>query len=339
MRRQAILITGASGDVGRALVARLAETGSDVLVTLDLLPLELATARFVSRAFTGSVTDYGLLERILAEFAINRVFHLASVPSATAEFAPIGAHDVNVRGTLSLLEFSERQAESHGDSIVFLFPSSIAVYGLPAQKIKLDLPAVKEDEWNEPRTMYGCNKLYCELLGKYYRCHYKQLNADTSERRVDFRCLRIPGLIGAETVPAGGASDYLPEMIHAVIAGRRYNCVVRPDTQIPFMVMPDAVDALLRLSFAPGGQLTRTAYNVASFALSADDARMTLLENVACGDVGYAVEPRRQAIVDSWPSTVDDSAARRDWGFCPALNDFRTALLEYLIPVLGGSVK
>src|SRR5437870_10279272 len=113
--------------------------------------------------------------------------------------------------------------------------------------------------------MYGCIMLYCADLGRYYAKYYKQLAVDTPPGRVDFRCVRFPGLISAVTVPSGGTSDYAPEMIHAAARGEAYACFVRPDTTIPFMAMPDAVDALLNVAAAPRSQLTRTAYNVGAF--------------------------------------------------------------------------
>ena len=123
----------------------------------------------------------------------------------------------------------------------------------------------------QPTTMYGCNKLYCEQLGTYYARHYKQLAAERASGRVDFRCVRFPGLISAITTPSGGTSDYAPEMIHAAAKGEAYSCFVRPDTRIPFMAMPDGVDALLTLAAAPRERLTRTAYNVAAFSPSAQE--------------------------------------------------------------------
>ena len=126
--------------------------------------------------------------------------------------------------------------------------------------------------------MYGCNKLYCEQLGRYYARHYKQLAAERAAGRVDFRCLRFPGLISAMTVPAGGTSDYAPEMIHAAAQGEPYACFVRPDTRIPFMAMPDGIDALLALAAAPRERLTRTAYNVRAFNPSAEEMRAIVLD-------------------------------------------------------------
>jgi nucleoside-diphosphate-sugar epimerase len=179
--------------------------------------------------------------------------------------------------------------------------------------------------------MYGCNKLYCELLGGYYARHYKQLSADAATRRVDFRCVRFPGLISALTLPSGGTSDYAPEMIHAAAKGEPYACFVRPDTTIPFMAMPDGVDALLALASAPREQLTRTAYNLGAFNPSAAEIRDMVLKAFPGATITYSVDDKRQRIVDSWPADVDDSAARADWGFKPAY-DLSRAFETYLIP-------
>src|SRR6185436_1032928 len=163
--------------------------------------------------------------------------------------------------------------------------------------------------------------------------HYKQLAADAASRRVDFRCVRFPGLISAVTVPSGGTSDYAPEMIHAAARGEPYACFVRPDTTIPFMAMPDAIEALLTLSAVPVEKLTRTAYNVAAFSRSAADIRDVVVKAFPKASIAFTVDPKRQAIVDSWPADVDDSAARADWGFSPA-HDFSRAFDEYLIPTI-----
>ncbi len=164
---------------------------------------------------------------------------------------------MNVEGTLHLLEFAQKEGESHGRPVVFLYPSSIAAYGLPDLEAKARAGRVKEDDCNVPTTMYGCNKLYCEHLGRYYARHYKQLAAETLSGKVDFRCVRFPGLISAVTVPSGGTSDYAPEMIHAAAQGKPYACFVRPDTRIPFMAMPDGVDALLAARRRARGSASR----------------------------------------------------------------------------------
>jgi nucleoside-diphosphate-sugar epimerase len=331
MRKPVCLITGAEGEIGHGLVTRLAAGGSS-LITLDVSRLDTSLAPLVAREFTGSITDTNILDRILAEFEVDRVFHLAALLSTRSEFAPVMAHHVNVEGTLNLLEFAQRQGESHGRPVLFIYPSSIAAYGLPSLDAKRRAGAVREEEYAHPSTMYGCNKLYCEQLGSYYTSRYKQLSRDAIPR-VDFRCLRFPGLISAVTVPAGGTSDYAPEMIHAAAKGEAYDCFVRPDTTIPFMAMPDGIEALLTLAAAPRERLTRTAYNVTAFNPSADEIHRVVMEAFPTAKIGYAIDEKRQAIVDSWPASVDDSAARADWGFNPAY-DFDRAFQEYLIPTI-----
>jgi nucleoside-diphosphate-sugar epimerase len=332
MRKPVVLITGAGGEIGHGLMARLAGPSRSI-ITLDVAPLDKALAPLATREFTGSITDLDLLDRLLAEFEIDLIFHLAALLSTRAEFTPMSAHHVNVDGTLNLLEFAQRQGESHGRPVVFVYPSSVAAYGLADLAGKTAAGRVREDEFLNPTTMYGCNKLYCEQLGRYYSRHYKQLAAKAASRRVDFRCLRFPGLISSQTIPSGGTSDYAPEMIHAAARGEPYECFVRPDTTIPFMTMPDAIDAMLTMASAPSTALTRTAYNVSAFSRSAADIRAVVMKAFPEAAITYAVDDKRQAIVDTWPADVDDSAARADWGFNPE-HDFHRAFSEYLIPTI-----
>src|SRR3954463_9260884 len=333
MRTPVVLVTGAGGEIGHGLIARLATAGRPV-VTIDIAPLEPALARLVRRELTGSITDKWILERVLAEFEVDLVFHLAALLSTRSEFTPVTAHQVNVEGTLNLLEFAQHEGESHGRPVVFMYPSSIAAYGLPGREAKAAAGKVKEDEWAHPTTMYGCNKLYCEQLGTYYARHYKQLAADPASGRVDFRSVRFPGLISGVTVPSGGTSDYAPEMIHAGARGERYACFVRPDTRIPFMTMPDGVDARRTLAPAPRSRLTRTAYNVTAFTPSAGEVREAVLRAFPRARIDWETDTKRQGIVDSWPADVDDSAARADWGFAPRY-DFEHAFNDYLVPTIG----
>jgi threonine 3-dehydrogenase len=331
VRKPVVLITGAGGEIGHGLIARLAGRADRAIVTLDLSRLDQEVAPMVDREITGSILDRGLLERVLAEFEVELVFHLAALLSTRSEFTPMAAHQVNVEGTLNMLEFAQHEGESHGRPVVFMYPSSIAAYGLPDVETKMRVGPVKEDEWLQPTTMYGCNKLYCEQLGRYYGRHYKQLAAEQLSGKVDFRCVRFPGLISAQTMPSGGTSDYAPEMIHAAAKGEPYACFVRADTRIPFMTMPDGVDALMTLAEAPRGRLTRTAYNVSGFNPSADDVRFVVAQAFPDARITWDTDIKRQGIVDSWPADVDDSTARRDWGFDPRY-DFERAFTEYLIP-------
>jgi nucleoside-diphosphate-sugar epimerase len=328
------LITGAGGEIGHGLIEHLANEGRQPVITLDVNPLEPALAKKVKREFTGSIMDKSLLERVLSEFEVETVYHLAALLSTRSEFTPVTAHQVNVEGTLNLLEFSQHEAESHGRPVTFLYPSSIAAYGLPNLDTKRRAGKVKEDDYNTPATMYGANKLYCEQLGRYYAKFYKQLAAEPQSGRVDFRAVRFPGLISAITVPSGGTSDYAPEMIHAAAKGEAYACFVRPDTRIPFMAMPDGIEALLTLARAPKGALTRTAYNLSAFNPSAEEISSEVTRAFPRAEIAWHTDVKRQSIVDSWPADVDDSAARHDWGFAPKY-DFARAFRDYLIPTIG----
>ncbi len=334
MRKSVVLITGASGEIGHGLIARLAPGGERAIITLDLNPLTPELAPLVRQQLVGSILDTQLLERILAEYEVDLVFHLAALLSTRCEFTPTSAHRVNVEGTMNVLEFAQKQGESHGRPVVFLYPSSIAAYGLPSREVKARAGRVKEDEYNRPVTMYGCNKLYCEQLGRYYSRHYKQLLAVPMAGHVDFRCIRFPGLISAETAPSGGTSDYAPEMLHAAARGLRYGCFVRPDTRIPFMAMPDAVDALVQLASVPRARLTQPVYNIGAFNPSAGEIRDLVVKAFPRAEVTTEVDVKRQGIVDSWPEDVDDGAARRDWGFRPRYG-LEGAFAEYLIPTIG----
>ena len=333
MRKPVVLITGAGGEIGHGLIDQLVKSRERGIVTLDVNRLDPEVAKLVDVEITGSILEKGILDRILATYQVELVFHLAALLSTRSEFTPVTAHQVNVEGTLNLLEFAQHEAESHGRPAVFIYPSSIAAYGLPDVATKARAGRVKEDEWTHPTTMYGCNKLYCEQLGHYYARHYKQLAAETASGRVDFRCVRFPGLISGLTVPSGGTSDYAPEMIHAAAKGEPYACFVRPDTRIPFMAMPDGVDALLKLAAAPREALTRTAYNVGAFNPSAEQIRDVVVRAFPGADITWSNDVKRQGIVDSWPEDVDDSAARKDWGFAPRY-DFARAFDEYLIPTI-----
>jgi nucleoside-diphosphate-sugar epimerase len=333
VRKPVVLITGAGGEIGHGLIERLAARPDRAIVTLDLAKLDGAIAPLVDREITGSILDRPLLERVLAEYQVELVFHLAALLSTRSEFTPLSAHMVNVEGTLNLLEFAQHEAESHGKPVIFMYPSSIAVYGLPDLQTKSAAGKVREDEYTHPTTMYGCNKLYCEQLGHYYSRHYKQLAAEPASGRVDFRCVRFPGLISAVTMPSGGTSDFAPEMIHAAAKGERYASFVRPDTRIPFMAMPDGVEALLQLAAAPRRSLTRTAYNVAAFNPSAAEISQVVLDAFPGAAIDWDVDTKRQLILDTWPADVDESTARRDWGFQPRYG-FEQAFTEYLIPTI-----
>ncbi|NJN82986.1 MAG: NAD-dependent epimerase/dehydratase family protein [Caldilineaceae bacterium] len=329
MRKRAILITGASGELGQALVERLADDGENQLLTLDVKPLP-DDIRALATHVDGDLLDTRLLTRLVSEYEIDVIYHMAALLSTRSEITPEMAHQVNVEGTLSLLKLAAEQSQWRGRSIQFIFPSSIAVYGMPDLETKQRDQRVREYEWNQPRTMYGCNKLYCEMLGGYFSRHYRQLAVEQPVT-IDFRGVRFPGLISASTLPSGGTSDFAPEMLHAAAQGRAYACFVRPEARIPFLAMPDAVSALLQLGAAPREVLTRQVYNVTSFSLSAGQIRDRVLAAFPDAEISFAPDRKREAIIDSWPADIDDSLAKLEWGWQPEYAVER-AFEEYLIP-------
>jgi nucleoside-diphosphate-sugar epimerase len=333
MRKKAILITGANGEVGHGLITRLAEIGDRDILALDIKGIDSSIRRLVKAEFIGDILDQALLQRLTSEYEFSTIFHMAALLSTRAEFTPEAAHRVNVEGTLNLLHLAIEQSRWLGYRVKFIFPSSIAVYGLPDLAAKQAAPPIAEDLYTMPTTMYGCNKLYCEHLGRYYSSYYRRLAATTEQYMVDFRCLRFPGLISALTMPSGGTSDFAPEMIHAAAQGKPYASFVDADRTIPFMVMPDAIKALLTLENAPAEALTRTSYNVTAFNPSAAELAALVKQYFPKAQVRFEPDRRRESIVDSWPAQLDDSAARRDWGWQPDYN-LDDAFANYLIPAI-----
>lgn len=328
MRKAVALVTGANGEMGHLLLPALEARGYDV-VAFDLVDLEPSLARRCLETRRGSLLDAAMVEELFRRHEPDHVLHLAAVLSTKAEKDPMLAHEVNVNGTLELIRFAAETAARCRRDVTFSFPSSIAVYGLPDARAKEAAGAVKETDWNFPTAAYGCNKLYCELFGSYL----SERSRRAGEPAVDFRAIRFPGLISAETLPSGGTSDYAPEMLHAAAQGKAYACFVREDTRLPFMTMPDAVDAMLRLAFAPVDSLTTRVYNIGAFHPSASEIRGEVLRHYPSARITFEPAPRRQAIVDSWPAAVDDSRARADWGHAPR-HGLREAFSTYLVPAL-----
>lgn len=309
-----VLITGACGEIGQALVQELSRRGGFKLVTADLIAPPPAIADLVAEHVQGDLV-YKI--KTFYDYDFDVIFHLAASLSSKAEVATEEAHRINVEGTMQLLMLAAYRSEKYRKPVKFLFPSSIAAYGMSLEE-KRTVARVGEDQFNAPHTMYGCNKLYCEKLGIYYSRYCGQHHLDPDPPvMLDFRAIRFPGLISAFTLPSGGTSDYGPEMLHAAAQGRSYSCFVRQDTRIPFMAMPDAIKSLLMLTDASREKLSQVVYNVAGFALTAADFRDRAIKAFPGAQIDFAPNARRQGIVDSWPQDVDDSLARRDWDWKP----------------------
>jgi threonine 3-dehydrogenase len=333
MAKAVVLVTGANGEIGRTLLQSLARKGDYDVVTIDLTPVPDSLRANTIATYAGNIMDRYLLDQIAAHHEVDMVFHLAALLSTRGERDPELAHQVNVEGTLNLLRMAQNQSGRLGRPVRFLFPSSIAVYGLPSLEEKHGLGRVKEEQWNVPITMYGCNKLYCEHLGRYFTFHSRQLGALSAVARLDFRAIRFPGLISAETVPTGGTSDFGPEMLHAAAQGKPYTCFVEPEARIPFMAMPDAVRALLEVARADREKLSTSVYNIGGFSVSAQQIADRVTKAFPKAKITYAPDPVRAKIVASWPEDVDDARASADWGW-KASYDFDRAFDEYLVPTI-----
>ncbi len=324
-----VLVTGACGEIGQALVQNLAERGGFRIVTSDLAPLPNPIRSMASEHVQG---DMIYKVKTFYDYDFDIIFHLAASLSSKAEVATEEAHRINVEGTMQLLMLAAYRSEKYRKEVKFLFPSSIAVYGMPNLAAKKAAGSVKEDEWNAPHTMYGCNKLYCEKLGAYYSRYFGQKHLDERPpSMLDFRAIRFPGLISAFTLPSSGTSDYGPEMLHAAAQDKPYACFVREDTKISFMAMPDAIKSLMMLTEAPRAGLSHTVYNIAAFALTAGEFRRRALKAFPGAQISFEPNPHRQGIVDSWPEDVDDSLARAEWGWKPDYDE-EAFFDEYFLP-------
>lgn len=334
MSTKAILITGANGEIGHGLITKLSDQNFNLrIVAIDVHPIEKELRKRCYETITGDILDSTLLDRLAAFYDFGSIYHLAAILSTKAEREPVLGHRVNVDGTLGLLELAARQARATGENVKFMFPSSIAAYGLPDVKTKMKVGKVKENEWLDARTMYGINKKYCEDLGRYYNWYYRQLDPQPAAGHVDFRAIRFPGLISAVTMPTGGTSDFGPEMMHLAAQGKKYDCFVNESATLPFMIMPDAIEALLKLESTPAKNLTQVVYNIGAFSASARDFYAVIKKAFPKAQVNFKPDPLRQKIVDSWPADVDDSWAKKEWGW-KASYDFQEAFEEYLIPAM-----
>jgi len=334
MSIKAVLITGANGEIGHGLIVKLKERNHDTrIVAVDVHPLDKELRKYCHENIVGDILDSGMVDRLAAFYDFESIYHLAAILSTKAEREPVLGHRINVDGTLNLLELAARQSRASGKHVKFLFPSSIAVYGLPDVATKMKVGRVKENEWLQPRTMYGINKRYCEELGRYYSRFYRQIDPQPSSGRMDFRAIRFPGLISAQTMPTGGTSDYGPEMLHFAAQGNPYQCFVSETATLPFMAMPDAIEALLRLDSAPAESITQLVYNIDAFSVSAKDFYDMIRKFFPSMNVTFKPDPRRQTLVDSWPADVDDVLARKEWKWTPQY-DFHRSFEEYLIPAV-----
>jgi len=291
-----ILVTGALGQIGSELIPALrARYGGDAVVASDI-----RTPPTVREGAPFELLDCTSLSNILdvvRRHDIGAIYHLAALLSAVGEENPQLAWDVNMGGLYRILE-----AARQSDCALF-FPSSIGAFGPNTPK-----EHTPQDTLQRPSTIYGVTKVAGELLCDYY----------VSRFGLDARGLRFPGLVSHVAPPGGGTTDYAVEIFHEAIRHGRYTCFLGPDTRLDMMYMPDAIDALARLMDADFATLEHhNAFNVTAMNFTPEELAAEIRKHIPDFTMDYDVDPVRQAIADSWPRTIDDSAARAEWDWQP----------------------
>lgn len=294
MKQDKILIIGAGGQIGSVLTNALRQTfGNDNVIASDLRPLQQQDGptevlnALNARDLAGMVNKH----------KITQIYHLAAILSATGEKKPLQAWDINMRSLFNVLEVA-RKKKLHK----VYFPSSIAVFGREAAPKN-----TPQFEVLIPETVYGISKVAGENWANYYFQRYG----------LDVRSIRYPGIIGYESLPGGGTTDYAVDIYHFAVQGKPFECFLKADTPLPMLYMPDAIRGTLELMEAPAEKIkVRTSYNLSGMSFTPAEIADSIKKQVPGFQISYAPD-FRQAIADSWPGSIDDSAARKDWGWKP----------------------
>jgi nucleoside-diphosphate-sugar epimerase len=321
MRR--VLVTGALGQIGSELVPALrARFGAEAVVASDVRMHPPGTGggepdggpfEYVDCTHSRQISD------VVRRYQIDTVYHLAALLSAVAEAKPRAAWELNMGGLYRVLEVARQYR-----CAVFL-PSSIGAFGPTTPR-----EHTPQDTIQRPTTMYGVTKVSAELLCDYYATRFG----------LDVRGLRLPGLVSYVAPPGGGTTDYAVEIFHQALRYGRYSCFLRADTRLDMMYMPDAVRAMQEVMEADASRLVhRNAFNVTSMSITPSELAKAIREHLPEFAIDYEVDPVRQAIADSWPASIDDGAARAEWGWRPqwSLAAMTADMLERLGERLGGS--
>lgn len=289
-----ILVIGSSGQIGTELVARLRELyGSSRVIASDLNIPTVSDGPFEQL----NVLDAQRLSEILSKYKISEVYLLAAMLSATGEKFPMKAWDLNMNGLFLLLE-----AAKEGRIQKLYWPSSIAVFGPTTPRLNTPQHTIAE-----PTTVYGISKQTGERWCEYYHQKYG----------VDVRSLRYPGLIGWKSAPGGGTTDYAVHIFHEALEKGSYTSFLSANTALPMMYMPDGINSTISIMQAPAEQIKiRSSYNLAAMTFTPEEIAAEIRKHIPEFSISYAPD-FRQAIADSWPASIDDSAARNDWNWTP----------------------
>jgi nucleoside-diphosphate-sugar epimerase len=290
-----ILIIGAAGQLGSELTHSLTEMyGGEQVIATDIN--ESAAAKFdYCRFEVLNVMDKDRLRNLVKDEKITQIYHLAAILSATGEKNPLFAWNLNMDSLLHVLELAREFKLNK-----VYWPSSIAVFGPNTPMQNTPQHCVMD-----PNTVYGISKQAGERWCEYYFQKYN----------VDVRSLRYPGLIGYKSLPGGGTTDYAVDIFHKAIDGEKFECFLSEKTYLPMMYMPDAIKATLDLMHAPAEQIkVRSSYNLSAISFSPKEIYESIKIHYPSFEISYNPD-FRQSIADSWPDSIDDSAARKDWGW------------------------
>ena len=293
-----ILVTGALGQIGTELVPALRERyGTERVIATDLKALPPSGAAALAPYGHLDCTEANQLHEAVRRYDIGTIYHLAALLSASAEAAPQLAWSVNMSGLYNVLEVAREYR------CQVFFPSSIGAFGPSTPR-----DATPQVTVQRPSTIYGVTKVAGELLCDYYAERFG----------IDTRGLRLPGLVSYVAAPGGGTTDYAVEMFTHAVRYASYTCFLSAETRLDMMYMPDALQAMISLMEAAPERLRyRNAYNVTAMSVSPAEFAEAIRRHIPDFAVEYEPDPVRQAIADSWPRSLDDSAARDDWGFAP----------------------
>jgi len=306
-----ILVTGAVGQIGSELTLALRKRyGAENVVATGRKTAPSKELAESGPFYYIDVTKRASLDVVIRRHEIDTVFHMAAILSAVGEKNPQMCWDVNMNGTINVLE-----AARDYEMARVIIPSSIAAFGPETPRDNTPQETVLK-----PRTMYGVTKVAGELLTDYYVRRFG----------VDARGLRYPGIISAETLPGGGTTDYAVAIFYDALRHGRYTCFLGPDTRLDMMYMPDAVSALIELMAADPQRLVhRNAFNVTAMNFTPAELAAEIRKHLPDFRIDYEIDPIRQAIADSWPDSLDDSAAREEWGWKPVY-DLPTMVADML---------
>jgi nucleoside-diphosphate-sugar epimerase len=295
MGMKRILITGALGQIGTELTLKLRKIyGEDFVIATDIRKNNSEASQNGPFEIL-DVTVLNSMIEIAKKYNIDTIIHLAALLSAKAEASPLDAWNLNMGGLLNALE-SAREVKAQ-----FFTPSSIGAFGPITPKRR-----TPQDTIMRPITMYGVNKVAGELLCDYYHRRYA----------VDTRGLRFPGLISYVAPPGGGTTDYAVEIFYEAIKRGKYTCYIKEGTYLDMMYMPDALNAIVNLMEADPSKLThRNSFNVTAMSFAPEHLAMEIRKHIPGFEMTYKVDPVRQMIAESWPDSIDASAAAEEWGF------------------------